>query len=124
MQRHPDLMTRREAAQYLCVSPSKLAHGWGLRPLPPYARPVMYSRKACDAFLENDQGNQRKCENLARHEISTNDPVQPSGGVASGTKARKSGAQREQLIAARLKSKLDACESHSRLRLPNALRGP
>ena len=52
MTRDPDLLTRPEAAELLGVSPSRLAHGWGPRPLPAYRRPVYYSRRAALRWLE------------------------------------------------------------------------
>lgn len=51
MARHQDLLTRVEAAAYLGVKPTTLAHGWGPKPLPQYRRPVYYSRAACDRWL-------------------------------------------------------------------------
>lgn len=51
MERHPDLVTRAEAAELLGVSISQLAHGWGPRPLPQYRRPVMYSRRVVRRWL-------------------------------------------------------------------------
>ena len=49
--RHPDLITRAEAAALLGVSVSQLAHGWGPAPLPQYKRPVYYWRPAVLAWL-------------------------------------------------------------------------
>lgn len=49
--RHPDIMTRLEVAEYLQVSASRLAQGWGPPSMPAYKRPVMYHRKVVEEWL-------------------------------------------------------------------------
>lgn len=51
LSRNDDLLTRSEVAVYLGVSLSRLARGWGPRPLIGYKRPAMYSKEECDRFL-------------------------------------------------------------------------
>lgn len=51
--RTSELLTREEAAVYMGVSHSRLAHGWGPKPIQGYKRPVMYSRQECDQFIRD-----------------------------------------------------------------------
>ena len=111
MKRHADLLNRAEAAAYLGVSVSKLAHGgWGPKPLANYKRPVMYSKAACEAFLRTCQ-EQDTWQSDEANKGSTNAQIPLTGGAGSGSTARKSGNPRERQIAAKLRSKLAASGS-------------
>lgn len=53
--RSKNLLTRAEAAAFLGVSLSQLAHGWGPSPLPGYKRPVMYSRRVLRQWMREQE---------------------------------------------------------------------
>lgn len=110
-ERHPDLITRDEAAALLFCSASKLAHGWGPPPLPHFKRPVMYSRKSIERWLEEQAGG-AECH-------STNATTQQSGGPSSSTAAKSSVAQRIRQIEKQRRQRLAA--SGSRSSKPKAL---
>jgi excisionase family DNA binding protein len=96
----PDLMTRDEAAVYLGVSVSWLAHGNG----PPslrLGRKVKYSRKAIDRWID-EQGVQQ---------CSTEKRAEASGSSSSSTAGRRSVSPQAKRIAAELRSKVAASES-------------
>lgn len=105
--RHPDLLTRAEAAALLDVSPDRLARGFGPPPLPGYKRPVRYSREQCEQWL---------AEQKERAWASTNARAPRSGGVASRSTGTKSEGQLARQIAARLRSKSADSEPTSKPR--------
>jgi hypothetical protein len=89
--RHPDLLTRPEAAALLGVSAARLARGFGPRPLPAYNRPVYYSRAQCEQWLE-----------AQRQEASTGAPARPVAPPVA-VPAPSSSARIERQVAAELR---------------------
>lgn len=106
MSANPDLLTRKEAADYLRCSEGRLRKGWGPRPLKQYAPRVMYSRRACDAFLE-----MRSCE-------PSNATAPATGGTASSIAGRSTRSQRERRIAAKLIGSVASDSNRSAHRSP------
>lgn len=96
MSRHPDLLTRPEAAKLLGVPASRLCRGWGPPPLPQYKRPVMYSRELCQRWLDEQKGE--AWGSTEKEEAGT-------GGSHSRLTVRKSAGQRGKKVADRLRAK-------------------
>lgn len=101
MTRSKNLLTRAEAAAYLGVSLSQLAHGWGPPPLPQYKRPVMYSRRVLRAWM---QAQEAECCTVA--EISTGRNLNTRAKSIASPLVRQIYAQRQrERVASALKRK-------------------
>lgn len=91
--RHPDLLTRSEAAALLGKDPGR---GWGPRPLPAYKRPRYWSRQQCEEWL---------AEQRSAAWGSTETRAASTGTTASSSPGMRGGGLLARQIAAQLRSK-------------------
>jgi hypothetical protein len=106
-ERHPDLLTRVEAAALLGVSVSTLAKGWGPPPLPQYKRPRYYSKDICERWMDAHKG--------ATWDY-TSAKARQFGGAAFKSPAAKSNDQLARQVEERLRSKSAACAHTTKAR--------
>lgn len=103
--RHPDLLTRPQAAAFLGVSVSALAHGFGPAPLPSYRRPVYYSKAQCEQWLAEERERAWASTSGVTTTRTSGSAASTPGGAASKSEGTKSASRRAQQIAERLRSK-------------------
>src|SRR5262245_20021590 len=99
MSRHPDLLTRKEAAELLGVSPSRLARGWGPPPLPQYRRPRLYSRQLVERWLQEQREASWDSTSDAPETASDGPDASTSGGRGSRSSGSKFGGRLARQVA-------------------------
>ena len=110
--RRSDLLSRPEAAAYLSVSVSWLAHTPPERGGPPVVRigrTARYLRSSLDAWIQAQET--QSCRPTARQSRSTSNPAPRSGGATSASTESEYGGPLANAIASELRRVPQRCTS-------------